>query len=149
MQKVTTFLMFNKGCQEAMEFYASIIPNCRIVSKKLGPGGGGGTFEIDGQKFSCYDGGDHFNCTPGMSLMISADNQEEVDLLYDGLSEGGTKEPCGWVTDKWGVSWQITPPQLLKLISDPDPAKAKRVADAMLKMHKIIIADLEAAAAAE
>jgi len=141
--------MFNDRAGEAMEFYTSIFPNSKIVSTMPGPEGSvmGGSFEIEGQKFSCYNGGDHFSFSEGNSLMISAETQSEVDALSEGLSEGGEQQPCGWLKDKFGVSWQITPPILLTLLSDPDREKAKRVMDAMMKMKKIIIADLEAAAA--
>jgi len=151
MQKVTTFLMFNDQSEAAMKFYSSIIPNCNIVSSMPGPDGrvAGGSFEIEGQRFSCYNAGDHpnFKFTQAISLMIEANTQEEIDRLYDGLSEGGEKQQCGWVRDQFGVSWQITPRLLMENLSDPDRAKAGRVMNAMFKMHKIIIADLEAAAA--
>ena len=149
MQKITTFLMFNDKCGEAMEFYTSVIPNSRIVSTMPGPDGSvmGGSFEIEGQEFKCFNGGLKFKFEQGFSLMISADTQEEIDLLYDGLSEGGEQQPCSWLVDKFGVSWQVVPPVLLRLLADPDGEKAGRAAQAMFKMTKIIIADLEAAAA--
>jgi predicted 3-demethylubiquinone-9 3-methyltransferase (glyoxalase superfamily) len=141
--------MFNDQAGEAMEFYTSIFPDSRIVSKMPGPGGTvmGGNFEIDGQQFMCFNGGPKFQFSQAISLMVRAETQTEVDHLYESLSAGGKQEPCGWLDDKFGVSWQITPPILLKLLSDPDRAKADRVAQAMFKMTKIIIADLEAAAA--
>ncbi|MBX7053916.1 MAG: VOC family protein [Pyrinomonadaceae bacterium] len=149
-QKVTTFLMYEKNCHEAMQFYASVIPNCRIVSTMPGPNGGvaGGTFEIDGQRFYCYDVGPHphFVFTSAISLMIEANTQDEIDLLYEGLSEGGEQQPCGWVVDKYGLSWQITPRYLMENLTHPDRERSKRVTEAMFKMTKIIIADLEAAA---
>src|SRR4051794_34240077 len=99
MQKVTTFLMFNDQSNDAMELYSSIIPGCRIVSTMPGPDGSvaGGTFEIEGQRFNCYNAGDHpnFKFTQAISLMIEANTQEEIDRLYDGLSEGGEKQQCG------------------------------------------------------
>jgi predicted 3-demethylubiquinone-9 3-methyltransferase (glyoxalase superfamily) len=149
MQKVTTFLMFNDQAEEAMNFYTSLFEDARIVSTMPGPGGSvmGGSFEIAGQKFNCYNGGPKFTFEQGFSLMVNAETQEEIDHLYDGLAEGGEKQPCSWVVDKFGVSWQIVPPILLKLLSDPDRDKAQRVMQAMFKMHKIIIKDLEAAAA--
>ncbi len=148
MQKVTTFLMFNDQAEEAMNFYTSIFKDAKVVSTMPGPDGSvmGGVFEIAGQKFNCFNGGPKFKFEQGMSLMVSADTQEEIDHLYDGLAGGGEKQPCSWVVDKFGVSWQIVPPVLLQLLSDPDHEKAGRVAQAMFKMHKIIIADLEAAA---
>jgi len=149
MQKITTFLMYNDQAGEAMNFYASVFKDAKIVSTMPGPDGKvmGGSFEIEGQLFNCFNGGPKFNFSQGISLMVRAETQEEIDHLYDTLSEGGKQEPCGWLDDKFGVSWQITPPILMKLLSDPDREKAGRVAQAMFKMTKIIIADLEAAAA--
>lgn len=148
MQKITPFLMFNEGAVEAMEFYASIFKNAKIVSKLPGEDGKtmGGTIEIEGQRIHTYNGGPHFSFTQGFSLMFGAETQEEVDHLYESLSEGGEQQACGWLKDKFGVSWQITPTILMRLLSDPDKAKAGRAMQAMLKMTKIIIADLEAAA---
>jgi predicted 3-demethylubiquinone-9 3-methyltransferase (glyoxalase superfamily) len=148
MQKITPFLMFNDGAGEAMEFYASIFKDARVVSLMPGPGGTpmGGTLEIEGQLINTFNGGPHFKFSEGMSLLVSAATQDEVDHLYDELSDGGEKQPCGWLKDKFGVSWQIIPPVLMTLLQDPDRQKAERVMQAMLKMHKIIIRDLEAAA---
>lgn len=152
-QKVTTFLMYQESGYEAMQFYASVIPNCRIVSTMPGPDGSvaGGSFEIEGQRILCYTSGPHpnFAFTQALSLMIEANTQDEIDLLYDGLSEGGESQQCGWLTDKFGLSWQITPRRLMELLGDSDRAKAGRVTEAMFKMKKIIIADLETAAGAE
>ena len=150
MQKITPYLMYNDQAGEAMNFYVSVFKDAKIVSTMPGPDGKvmGGSFEIEGQRFNCFNGGPKFNFSQGFSLMVRAETQEDVDYLYDKLSEGGKQEPCGWLDDKFGVSWQITPPILLKLLSDSDPEKAGRVAQAMFKMTKIIIADLEAAAAA-
>lgn len=142
--------MYQERCHEAMEFYASVIPNCRIVSTMPGPDGSvaGGSFEIDGQHFNCYQSGPHpnFKFSQAISLMIEANTQDEIDLLYNGLSEGGEQQPCGWVVDKFGLSWQITPRRLMELLSDKDREKAGRVTQAMFGMTKIIIADLESAA---
>ncbi|HEX3102046.1 MAG TPA: VOC family protein [Pyrinomonadaceae bacterium] len=149
MQKITTFLMFNDQAEAAMNFYVSIFRDAKILSTMPGPGGAvmGGSFEISSQRFNCFNGGPRFKFEQGISLMVSADTQEEIDHLYDGLSEGGEQQPCSWLVDKFGVSWQIVPPILMKLLSDPDREKAGRVMQAMFKMTKIIIADLEAAAA--
>ena len=149
MQKITTFLMFNDKAGEAMEFYTSVFKDGKITSSMPGPGGTvmGGSFEIAGQQFSAFNGGPSFKFEQGISLMVSAETQEEIDYLYETLSEGGEQQPCSWLKDKFGVSWQIVPPILGKLLGDPDPEKAGRVLQAMLKMKKIIIADLEAAAA--
>lgn len=150
MQNITPFLMFNDQAAEAMEFYVSLFPNSRIISTMPGPDGkiAGESFEIDGQRLMCYNGGPKFKFEQGISLMYTAETQDEIDHIYDGLAaDGGDAQPCSWVVDKFGVSWQITPSILLKLLGDPDPEKAGRVAQAMFKMTKIIIADLEAAAA--
>lgn len=143
--------MFNDQAEEAMTFYTSVFKDGKTISKTSGPDGKvmGGTFEIGGQQYSCYDAGPHpnFKFTQAISLMIRADTQDEIDHFYDTLSEGGKQEPCGWLDDKFGVSWQVTPKMLMDNLSDPDREKAERVTQAMFKMTKIIIADLEAAAA--
>jgi len=148
MQKIATFLMFNDKAEEAMNFYVSVFRNSQIVSTMPGPAGSvmGGTFQLDGVKFGAYNGGPDFKFEQGMSLMVNAETQDEIDRLYDTLSEGGEKLPCGWLTDKFGVSWQITPPILLELIADKDREKADRVFQAMLKMQKIEIQALKDAA---
>lgn len=150
MQKITPFLMFNDQAGEAMEFYTSIFANSRIVSTMPGPDGKvmGGTFEIEGQRFNCYNAGPHpnFKFSQGVSFMIYADTQAEINHYYEKLSEGGEQQQCGWLADKFGVSWQVTPPILMQLLSDPDREKAGRAMQAMMKMTRIIIADLEAAA---
>jgi predicted 3-demethylubiquinone-9 3-methyltransferase (glyoxalase superfamily) len=151
MQKITPFLMFNDRAGEAIEFYTSIFKDSKIVSTMPGPDGKvmGGTIEIQGQRINTFNGGPKFNFSQGISLMVNAETQEEIDHLYESLSEGGKQEPCSWLDDKFGVSWQVVPPILGKLLGDPDREKANRVAQAMFKMTKIIIADLEAAAANE
>lgn len=150
MQKITPFLMFDNQAVEAMEFYASLFPNSKIVSAMPAPDGSvaGGTFELDGLRFHCYNAGPHpdFVFSQGVSFMISAETQDEVDYYYDKLREGGVELACGWLKDKFGVSWQVTPPILMKLLADPDREKAGRVTEAMFKMKKLIIAELEAAA---
>jgi len=150
MQKITPFLMFNDRAGEAMEFYTSIFKDSTIVSTMPGPDGKvmGGSIEIEGQRINCFDGGPKFSFSQGISLMVRAETQEEIDHLYEGLSEGGKQERCSWLDDKFGVSWQIVPPILMQLLGDPDREKAGRVMNAMFKMTKIIIADLETAAAA-
>ncbi|MGH9949859.1 MAG: VOC family protein [Pyrinomonadaceae bacterium] len=151
MQKITPFLMFNDQAVEAMEFYVSIFKNSRVVSTMAGPDGkpNGGAFEIDGQRFDCYNAGEHpnFKFSQGVSFMIRAETQDEIDYYYEKLSEGGEQLPCGWVADKFGLSWQVTPPILMQLISDPDREKAGRVTEAMFKMKKIDIQALRDAAA--
>ena len=137
MKKVTPFLMFENNAEEAMSFYVSLFKNARIISP--------GSFQIDGQDFLVYNGGPYFKFSEGISLFIDCENQAEVDELWEKLSAGGEKSMCGWVKDKYGLSWQVIPSVLMKLLNDPDPAKSKRVMDAMLKMNKIIIKDLEKA----
>jgi predicted 3-demethylubiquinone-9 3-methyltransferase (glyoxalase superfamily) len=101
------------------------------------------SFELEGQRFLAMDGGPHFRFEQGFSLFVDCRTQEEVDRLWEELSEGGEKEQCGWVKDRWGISWQVVPSILGKLLGDKDPAKAKRVMDAMLKMRKLIIKELQ------
>jgi predicted 3-demethylubiquinone-9 3-methyltransferase (glyoxalase superfamily) len=137
MKKVTPFLMFDNNADEAMEFYVSIFKNSKIIDQ--------GTFEIDGQEFLVFNGGPYFKFSEGISLFINCDTQQEVDELWEKLSVGGGKSQCGWVKDKFGVSWQVVPSVLRKMLDDPDPVKSKRVMDAMLMMNKIIIKDLEKA----
>jgi predicted 3-demethylubiquinone-9 3-methyltransferase (glyoxalase superfamily) len=147
MQKITTFLMFDNRANEAMKFYTSVFKNSRIVST-MGPAGNvmGGTFEIEGQQFFTYNGGPHFSFTEGISLYVDASTQEEIDYYWDKLSEGGEKSMCGWLRDKFGVSWQIVPPILGELLGDKDPARAQRAMEAMLKMTKLDIRKLKDAA---
>jgi predicted 3-demethylubiquinone-9 3-methyltransferase (glyoxalase superfamily) len=137
MKKVTPFLMFDNNADEAVEFYVSIFKNSKIIDQ--------GTFEIDGQEFLVFNGGPYFKFSEGISLFINCDTQQEVDELWEKLSMGGGKSQCGWVKDKFGVSWQVVPSVLRKMLNDPDPVKSKRVMDVMLKMNKIIIKDLEKA----
>ena len=148
MQKITTFLMFNDQADEAMNFYVSVFKDAKIVSTMPGPDGSvmGGVFEINGQRFNAFNGGPKFRFEQGISLMVSAETQVEIDHLYDGLSEGGEQQPCSWLIDKFGVSWQIVPPILMQLLADPDREKAGRVMQAMFKMTKIVIQDLKDAA---
>ena len=149
MQKITPFFMFGSGAGDAMDFYVSVFKNGKIISTMPGPDGKpmGGTFELEGQRFNAFNGGPHFTFSPGISLFVSCDTQDEIDYYYEKLSEGGEKQPCGWLKDKFGVSWQIIPPILGELLSDPDREKAGRVMNAMLQMQKIDIRALEAAAA--
>lgn len=150
MQKVTTFLMFPERAEEAVNFYVSLFDNARITDltrfqSEPAQGAAMITFEIDGQQFYAMDGGSYFSFAQGMSLMVDCESQEEVDRLYDSLAEGGERQPCGWVKDRYGVSWQIVPRILGQLMMDSDREKARRVTEAMLKMHKIDIAELQRA----
>lgn len=148
MQKIDVFLMFNEGAIEAMDFYTSVFKDGRIVDTMPGPDGKpmGGTFEIAGQQFKCFNGGPHFSFSEGMSLFVNAETQDEIDHLYEALSDGGQKQQCGWVRDKFGLSWQIIPPILGELLGDPDREKANRVMNAMLGMQKLDIQALKVAA---
>ena len=153
MPKITTFLTFNDRAEEAVEFYTSIFPNSRIASTNrygdAGPGPKGSlltaTFELEGQEFIALNGGPSFTFAQGISLLVRCETQEEIDDLWERLSEGGEKGPCGWLTDKFGVSWQVVPLVLGELLSDPDAEKANRVMQAMLHMGKIEIEPLQQA----
>ncbi len=150
MQKITPFLMFEKGAAEALEFYASVFENARLISTMPGPDGRpmGGTLEIDGQQIMAFDGGQGFSFSEGVSLFVNAETQDEIDRLTERLTEGGEQQPCGWVRDRFGVSWQIVPPILGELLGDRDREKANRVVQAMLGMKKLSIQELKKAARA-
>ncbi|GAB3708439.1 VOC family protein [Spirosoma flavus] len=153
MQKITTFLTFNDQAEEAATLYTSLFKNASIKNvSRYGEGAPApaGTamvveFQIDGQEYKALNGGPHFKFSEGISLYVNCDTQEEVDTYWETLSEGGEKGPCGWLKDKFGVSWQIVPNLLTKRIQDKDPEKAKRVMQAMMKMSKIDITAIEAA----
>jgi predicted 3-demethylubiquinone-9 3-methyltransferase (glyoxalase superfamily) len=155
MQKITPFLWFDGKAEEAMHFYTSIFKNSKVgnVSRygEVGPGPKGSVmvaaFELDGLHFTALNGGPQFKFTEAISLYVNCDSQEEVDHYWNKLSEGGQVQQCGWLKDKFGVSWQIIPSALPKLMGDPDRAKANRVMQAMLQMKKIDIAKLQQAAA--
>jgi len=153
MKKVTTFLTFKDRAEEAVNFYVSIFKNSKIDnivrSGGEGPGAKGtllnASFQLDGQEFMAMEGGPHFSFEEGFSLFVNCETQDEVDELWEKLSEGGEKGRCGWLKDKYGVSWQIIPSALGELMQDKDAAKAKRVMEAMLKMDKIDIKALRQA----
>jgi predicted 3-demethylubiquinone-9 3-methyltransferase (glyoxalase superfamily) len=152
-QKITPFLWFDDKAEEAMNFYVSIFPNSKILSvTRYGEGGPGpkGTvmiaaFELDGQKFTALNGGPQFTFTEAISFYVDCKTQQEVDELWEKLSEGGEKGRCGWLKDKYGLSWQIVPTVLGELMRDKDPEKSQRVMKAMLKMNKIDIKILKQA----
>jgi predicted 3-demethylubiquinone-9 3-methyltransferase (glyoxalase superfamily) len=154
-QRITTFLWFDKEAEEAAQFYTSIFKNSRILGVArygdAGPGPKGSvmtvSFELDGQEFVALNGGPQFKFTEAISLVVNCETQKEVDEFWSKLSAGGQEVECGWLRDKYGLCWQITPNVLPRLLQDPDPQKAKRVMEAMLKMKKIDIAALERAAA--
>lgn len=144
MQKITTFLTYNDNAEQAMKFYVSVFKNSKIVNEMRNGGQFfGGTFILEEQEFMVLNGGPYFTFAQGISLFVKCETQEEIDELYEKLSAGGEKQPCGWLKDQFGVSWQIIPPVLGKLLGDKDPVKSKRVMDAMLKMQKIDIKALE------
>ena len=156
MPQITTFLTFNNQAEEAARFYTSIFPNSRITqvthypdlgSKFPFPAGSVMTvaFELDGRQFVALNGGPQFAFSQGISIYVGCDTQEEVDRYWERLSEGGTPVACGWLTDKFGVSWQIDPKILMEMISDPDPEKAQKAMAAMMAMVKIDIAQLKRA----
>ena len=153
MQKITTFLTFNNQAEEAANLYTSIFKNSKINRISYygegtpAPAGSvmSATFQLDGQNFFALNGGPHFKFADGISLFVNCETQEEVDEYWEKLSEGGEKGPCGWLKDKFGVSWQIVPSALSRLLGDKDPEKAKRVMQAMLKMSKLDIKTLEEA----
>jgi len=156
MQKITPFLWFDGKAEEAMNFYVSIFKNSKVVSVtrygEAGPGPKGtvmsATFQLEGQQFYALNGGPQFKFTPAISLFVNCETQEEVDELWNKLSAGGSEERCGWLKDKYGLSWQIIPTVLGKLLQDKDRQRANRVMKAMLQMNKIDIKRLQEAAAA-
>ena len=153
MQKITPFLWFNDQAEEAMNFYTSIFKNSKIGSiSRYGEGGPGqpgsvmtATFELDGQEFMALNGGPLFAFTEAISLFVNCETQAEVDELWEKLTEGGEESQCGWLKDKYGLSWQIVPSVLGELLNDPDAEKAGRVMNAMFQMKKIDIAGLRSA----
>ena len=153
MQKITPFLWFDGKAEEAMNFYVSIFRNSKVVSvSRSGEGGPGqkgtvmsASFQLDGQDFLALNGGPQFSFTPAISLFVNCETQQEVDELWERLSEGGKPDRCGWLKDKYGLSWQIIPSALSQMLRDKDPRKSKRVMQAMLQMEKIDIEKLKAA----
>jgi len=147
MQKITPFLWFDNQAEEAMNFYISIFKDSKIggVSRLDDGKVVAGTFQLDGQDFVALNGGPQFTFTPAISLYVNCETQEEVDDLWQKLSEGGEKGQCGWLKDKYGLSWQVIPGVLRELLGDKDPEKAGRVMKAMLQMKKIDIAELQKA----
>ncbi len=153
MQKITPYLWFDDNAEEAANFYVSIFKNSKIGSVTrygdAGPGPKGKvmivTFEIEGLEFVALNGGPQFKFTEAISLFVNCATQAEVDELWEKLSAGGEKGPCGWLKDKYGLSWQIIPEALMDLMQDKDPEKSRRVTEAMLKMSKIDIAALRRA----
>ena len=156
MPKLTPWLWFDTEAEDAAKFYTSVFPNSKIVEVShygsAGPRAEGMvmtvSFDLDGQRFSALNGGPDFTFNEAISFEVSCEDQEEVDRYWSTLSEGGEEGPCGWLKDRFGVSWQIVPTVLTELLADPDKEKAQRVMAAMLQMRKIEIDKLEQAAAA-
>jgi predicted 3-demethylubiquinone-9 3-methyltransferase (glyoxalase superfamily) len=154
MTDITPCLWFDGDADAAVDHYLSIFPNSRrTATSTYGPDGPGEegttltvTFELDGRPFMALNGGPQYTFTPAVSFMVACRDQTEVDHYWDRLLDGGEPSQCGWLTDRFGVSWQIVPTRLGELMSDPDPARARRVVQAMLQMVKLDIAALEAAA---
>jgi predicted 3-demethylubiquinone-9 3-methyltransferase (glyoxalase superfamily) len=153
MQKITPFLWFDDNAEEAMNFYVSIFRNSRIVSVtrygEAGPGAKGsvmtGKFQLEGQEFVALNGGPHFKFTEAVSFVVNCETQEEVDEFWEKLVEGGEESQCGWLKDKYGLSWQIVPTILIEMLQDKDPEKSQRVMKAMLQMVKLDIRTLKQA----
>ena len=153
MQKIKTFLWFDQQAEEAMNFYISLFKNSKVLSVSRYPEGGPmpagtlmtATFQLDGQEFMALNGGPEFKFTEAVSLFVTCETQAEVDHFWDHLSEGGEKSRCGWLKDRFGLSWQIVPTALGELMGDPNPRKAQNVMQAMLQMDKLDIAALQAA----
>ena len=156
MQKITPFLWFDTEGEDAARFYTSVFPNSKIgeIARygSAGPRPEGTvmtvSFELDGQRFVALNGGPEFAFSEAVSFLVNCDTQDDVDSYWSALSEGGEEGPCGWLKDKFGLSWQIVPNRLPELLADPDRERAQRVMEAMLKMKKIEVDELERAAAA-
>ncbi|WP_129791893.1 VOC family protein [Sphingosinicella sp. CPCC 101087] len=156
MQKITPCLWFNHNAEEAANFYVTLLPDSRIDkivhAPADTPSGSEGSvlvveFTLSGQNYIGLNGGPNFPFTEAVSFMIRTEDQAETDRLWEAhLANGGEESACGWLKDRWGLSWQITPKRLLELVSDPDPARARRATQAMMKMVKIDIAEVERAA---
>jgi len=153
MQKITTFLTYSERAEEAAELYVSLFTNSRITATTrygdTGPGPKGSVmtvvFELDGQEYIALNGGPHFTFTDGVSLLVTCETQEEVDRYWAKLSEGGQQIQCGWLKDRFGLSWQVTPRILSEYLRDSDQQRSQRVMAAMLQMKKLDIAGLKKA----
>jgi predicted 3-demethylubiquinone-9 3-methyltransferase (glyoxalase superfamily) len=141
MQKITTFLWFNGQAEEAAKFYVSIFKNSKILSANPMTV----SFQLEGQTFYALNGGPQYTFTPAISLFVDCETQAEVDQLWGKLTAGGSEEPCGWLKDKYGLSWQVAPDALVDMLGDEDPVKAQRVSAAMMQMGKLDLATLKKA----
>ena len=154
-QQIVPFLWFDGNAEEAMNFYTSVFPDSEILlAKKWGDGTPfpanwimAGAINLNGLKVHLFDAGPQFKFNEAVSFFVNCETQEEIDTYWTKLIAGGSEGQCGWLKDKFGLSWQVTPTRLIELISDKDAKKAQRAMDAMMKMRKIIIADIEKAAA--
>ena len=155
LQKITPFLWFDGQAEQAARFYVSLFPNSRVekvtrspADTPSGPAGMVITveFTLAGTRFVGLNGGPHFKFTEAVSLAIACEDQAEVDRLWSALTDGGTESQCGWLKDRWGLSWQVTPTRMIELLNDPDPDRARRAMQAMMGMTKLNIAELERAA---
>ncbi len=152
-QKIKTFLWFDSQAEEAVNLYTSLFENSEITNvNRYGPAGPGPEgsvmtmeFNLDGVEYIALNGGPHFKFNEAISLSIDCESQEEVDRLWEKLTEGGEPGPCGWLKDRFGLSWQVVPSALPRMLSDPDPERANRVMSCMLQMSKIEIAELQKA----
>jgi predicted 3-demethylubiquinone-9 3-methyltransferase (glyoxalase superfamily) len=153
MESITPCLWFDTEGEDAANFYVSLFPNSRIVSVNrygdAGPRAAGSVmtvdFELDGQPYVALNGGPDFKFNEAVSFQISCADQDEVDRYWDKLGEGGEHGPCGWLKDRYGLSWQVIPAKFLELVSDPDPAKSQAVMSAMLGMRKLVVSELQEA----
>jgi len=148
MHTITPFLWFDGQAEEAMNFYVSVFRNSKVLSvNRAGPGGPvfSVTFQLDGQEFFALNGGPQYTFSPAISFFVRCETQQEVDELWAKLSAGGAEQPCGWLKDRYGLSWQVVPSVLGRMLQDEDPARAQRVMQAMLGMKKIDIQGLQRA----
>ena len=153
MQKITPFLWFDTQAEEAAHFYVSVFPNSRILATtrygEAGPGPAGSvmtvSFALDGQEFTALNGGPVFKFNEAISLVVNCDDQGEIDRMWESLTDGGREVECGWLTDRYGVSWQVIPAALKTMLQDPDAARVQRVMQALMTMKKIDLAALQEA----
>ncbi len=146
-KKVTPFLMFESGCEEAADFYVSLFPNSKVTERMKKDDGPAFSvkFELDGVEFYAFNGGSYFKLSEAYSMFVSCKDQAEVDTMWAKLVEGGTPSRCGWLKDRWGLTWQVVPDGLVELLYSKDPVKAKRAFDAMMTMGKLDIAAIRKA----
>jgi predicted 3-demethylubiquinone-9 3-methyltransferase (glyoxalase superfamily) len=148
IRTVTPFLWFDSAAEDAANAYTSLFADSRIVEvTRAGDRVQSATIILAGQQYILFNGGPHYRINPAFSLMVDVETQDELDAIWDALIAGGESSRCGWLVDRFGLSWQVVPNVLPRLLSDPDPAKAKRVLDAMLRMQKLDIAALKRAQA--